>query len=312
MARIVVTGGSGFVGSHVCARLVERGDDVVCVDDLSSGRRSNVAALESENLFEFVEADIVEAIPVSGDLDGVFHLASPASPPDYLARPLETLAVGSTGTKNALELAGHLDARLLLASTSEIYGDPMVHPQDESYLGNVNSVGPRSVYDEAKRFGEALVMAHRRTLGADVTIARIFNTYGPNMSPSDGRVVSNFISQALWGEPLTIYGDGSQTRSFCYVDDLVAGLLALYDSAEVGPINLGAPNEMTVAALAERIITLTGSNSAVIAEPLPTDDPQLRCPDITLAKERLSWEPQVGVDDGLSRTIDYFRRELSA
>ncbi|MCH7790098.1 MAG: SDR family oxidoreductase [Acidobacteria bacterium] len=311
MARIVVTGGSGFVGSHVCARLVERGDDVTCVDNLSSGRLSNVASLARNDRFDFVRADIVIDIPVDGDVDGVFHLASPASPPDYLAHPLETLAVGSTGTQNTLELAQRCGARLLLASTSEVYGDPQVHPQDETYWGNVNPVGPRSVYDEAKRFAEALVMAHHRAVGTDVTIARIFNSYGPNMSPADGRVVSNFITQALGGEPLTIYGDGSQTRSFCFIDDLVDGLIALYDSNETGPINIGAQNESTVAELAERIIALTGSSSEIVAQPLPADDPKVRCPDLERASRLLGWAPKVDIDDGLRRTIEYFRRDLN-
>jgi nucleoside-diphosphate-sugar epimerase len=300
--RQVVLGGGGFLGSHLCDRLLARGDQVVCVDDFSTGRRSNVADLLGHPGFTLVEADLSVSLPVTGPVDGVFNLASPASPPDYLALPLETLAVGSEGTRRGLELARAHDARYLLASTSEVYGDPRVHPQTESYWGNVNSVGPRSVYDEAKRFAEALTMAHHRQLETDVAIARIFNTYGPRLRPDDGRVVSNFLVQGLRGEPLTVYGDGSQTRSLCYVADEVGGLLALFDADLVGPVNIGNPDEYTVAQLARTVIELLGSPSPIVHLPLPTDDPTRRCPDITLARTALGWEPTTGLEEGLRRT----------
>lgn len=313
-STVVVTGGAGFVGSHLCERLVARGDRVVCVDDLSSGSTDNLAGLEGVEGFTFVEADVSRGVPVDGlDLGpvrAVAHLASAASPPDYLRLPLETLAVGSEGTRHCLELAHRHGARFLLASTSEVYGDPTVHPQSESYWGNVNPNGPRSVYDEAKRFAEALTLAHHRTLGTDVAIVRIFNTYGPRLRPDDGRVVSNFIVQALRGEPLTVYGDGSQTRSLCYVDDEVTGLLALLDSAVTGPVNVGNPEEHTVAELARMVIDLLGSTSTIEHRPLPTDDPVRRCPDITVARRELGWEPTVGLVDGLTRTAAHFRALL--
>ena len=300
--RLVVLGGGGFLGSHLCDQLLARGDLVVGVDDFSTGRPANVAHLDGHAGFTLVRADISKELPVDGAVDGVFNLASPASPPDYLSLPLETLAVGSEGTRRGLELAHQHGARFLLASTSEVYGDPDVHPQTESYWGNVNSVGPRSVYDEAKRFAEALTMAHHRTLGTDVSIARIFNTYGPRLRPDDGRVVSNFLLQALQGEPLTVYGDGSQTRSLCYVDDEIRGLIALFDSDVTGPVNIGNPDEYTVLQLAQTVVDLLGSPSPIVHLPLPVDDPTRRKPDITLARTHLGWEPTTGLREGLART----------
>jgi len=278
----------------------------VCVDDFSTGRRANVAHLDGHPRFAVVEADVSRVIPVEGRIDGVFHLASPASPPDYLARPLQTLAVGSEGTRLGLELAATHGVRFLLASTSEVYGDPAVHPQVESYWGNVNPVGPRSVYDEAKRFAEALSMAHRRAKGTDVAIARIFNTYGPRLRPDDGRVVSNFVVQALRGDDLTVYGDGSQTRSLCYVADEVAGLVALFDSDLAGPVNIGNPDEYTMLELARTVVTLTGSRAGIVHQPLPVDDPTRRRPDITLARRALGWAPSTSLADGLARTVAFF------
>ncbi len=304
--RILITGGAGFLGSHLCETLVARGDSVVCVDDLSSGRLENIGHLRHENL-EFIRADVSQGLDLPGPFDAVAHLASPASPPLYLKRPLETLAVGSAGTDHALRLADRDGARFLLASTSEVYGDPAVHPQPEDYWGNVNPIGPRSVYDEAKRFAEALTMAHGRTLGTNVGIVRIFNTYGPRMSAADGRIVTNFIGQALTGQPLTVYGDGSQTRSFCYVDDLVRGLVAMIDSDQTGPINLGNPEEFTVGDFARLVIALTGSSSPVRHLPLPADDPTRRRPAIERAEALLGWRPQVPVTDGLARTIEWFQ-----
>ena len=304
--RILITGGAGFLGSHLCETLVARGDSVVCVDDLSSGRLENIGHLRHENL-EFTRADVSQGLDLPGTFDAVAHLASPASPPLYLRRPLETLAVGSAGTDHALRLAGRDGARFVLASTSEVYGDPAVHPQPEDYWGNVNPIGPRSVYDEAKRFAEALTMAHGRTLGTNVGIVRIFNTYGPRMSAADGRIVTNFIGQALTGQSLTVYGDGSQTRSFCYVDDLVRGLVAMIDSDQTGPINLGNPEEFTVGDFARLVIALTGSSSPVRHLPLPADDPTRRRPAIERAEALLGWRPQVPVTDGLARTIEWFQ-----
>ncbi|MBO0728046.1 MAG: SDR family oxidoreductase [Acidimicrobiaceae bacterium] len=305
--RVVVTGGAGFIGSHFCARLLDRGDEVVCLDNFSTGTKGNVSGMEDATNFTFLLADVSEEIPVAGPVDAVVHLASRASPVDYLERPLETLAVGSRGTELALELAASHEARFLLASTSEVYGDPEVHPQPESYWGRVNPVGPRSVYDESKRFAESLSMAYRRARDTDVAIVRIFNTYGPRMRPDDGRVVSNFVSQALAGRPLTVYGDGSQTRSICYVDDLVRGLLAMLDSDVTGPINLGNPVEMSMLELARIIQTLTGSRSRIAYRPLPVDDPRRRQPDISLAQNLLGWQPRVPFEEGLTRTIDWFR-----
>jgi dTDP-glucose 4,6-dehydratase len=308
---VVVTGGAGFLGSHLCEALVARGDAVVAVDDLSTGVADNVAALASVPGFELVVADVSGELPVTGAVDAVLHFASAASPPDYLARPRETLAVGSEGTRRAVTLAAEHGARFLLASTSEVYGDPVVHPQPESYWGNVNPVGPRSVYDEAKRFAEALTMAWHRTEGVDVGIVRIFNTYGPRLRPGDGRVVSNFLVQAMEGKPLTVYGDGSQTRSLCFVDDEVAGILAVLDSTLAGPVNIGNPQELSVLDLARAVLELTGSSSTIVHEPLPVDDPTRRRPDITIARRELGWEPRVSLEDGLRRTAAYFAGRTS-
>jgi dTDP-glucose 4,6-dehydratase len=305
--RAVITGGAGFLGSHLCEALLNRGDAVVCVDYLSTGRVDNVTRLLDRPGFEFAMADVAAGIDVPGPVDVVAHLASPASPPDYLLLPLETLAVGSQGTLNALRLAQRHDARFVLASTSEVYGDPAIHPQPEEYWGNVNPIGPRSVYDEAKRFAEALTMAYQRTLGTGTGIIRIFNTYGPRMRAGDGRVVSNFIMQALSGCPLTIYGDGGQTRSLCYVDDLIRGIVAMIDSAEPGPVNLGNPEELTVAQIAGQVIRITGSSSGIEYRPLPDNDPARRCPVITRAWERLGWRPVIPAQEGLYRTVEWFR-----
>lgn len=305
--RVLVTGGAGFLGSHLCETLIKRGDSVVCVDDLSTGRRENLAKFADDPNFTFVQQDVSTALNIQGRLDAVAHLASPASPPDYHRLPLETLAVGSRGTENALKLAERKAARFVLASTSEIYGDPTVHPQNEQYWGNVSSIGPRSVYDEAKRFAEAISMAYSRSRGVNVGIVRIFNTFGPRMRAEDGRVVSSFIAQALNGDPLTIYGDGQQTRSFCYVDDLIRGLVAMIDSNETGPINLGNPVERTVQELAELVLEITGSSSNIEFHRRPVDDPTRRRPDISLAANVLGWQPLVSTEEGLEQVIRYFR-----
>ncbi|MGO4805411.1 UDP-glucuronic acid decarboxylase family protein [Arthrobacter sp. 2MCAF15] len=305
--RVLVTGGAGFLGSHLCETLIKRGDSVVCVDDLSTGRRENLAKFADDPNFTFVQLDVSTALNIPGRLDAVAHLASPASPPDYHRLPLETLAVGSRGTENALKLAERKAARFVLASTSEIYGDPTVHPQNEQYWGNVSSIGPRSVYDEAKRFAEAISMAYSRSRGVNVGIVRIFNTFGPRMRAEDGRVVSSFIAQALNGDPLTIYGDGQQTRSFCYVDDLIRGLVAMIDSNETGPINLGNPVERTVQELAELVLEITGSSSNIEFHRRPVDDPTRRRPDISLAANVLGWQPRVSTEEGLEQVIRYFR-----
>jgi dTDP-glucose 4,6-dehydratase len=304
--RVVVAGGAGFLGSNLCDALLARGDEVVAVDNLCTGSIRNLERASGDRRFTFLEHDVCEKVPIDGAVDGVMNLASPASPPTYLAMPLETLAVGSEGTRQLLELAERHSARFVMASTSEVYGDPAVHPQREDYWGNVNPIGPRSVYDESKRFAEALVFAHHRARAANVGIARIFNTYGPRLAPGDGRVVSNFIVQALRGDPLTVYGDGSQTRSLCYVDDLVAGLIALLDAAVTGPINLGNPFELTVLDLAHRVVAATNSTSSVVFEALPTDDPVRRRPDVTRARAQLGWEPTISFEDGLARTIAHF------
>lgn len=280
---------------------------MVCVDNLCTGRRENVEEFSTNPRYTFVHADVSRPFTVDGPVTAVAHLASPASPPDYHRLPLETLAVGSRGTENALKVAKDHDARFVLASTSEIYGDPLVHPQTESYWGNVNTIGPRSVYDEAKRFAEAITMAFSRTYGVNVGIMRIFNTYGPRMRPEDGRVVSSFITQALNGDPLTIYGDGAQTRSFCYVDDLVRGIVMMLDSAEPGPVNLGNPVEWTVRELADLVLSVTDSSSAIESHPLPTDDPTRRKPDISRARERLGWAPEVATQVGVRHTVEWFR-----
>jgi dTDP-glucose 4,6-dehydratase len=308
MPRAVVTGGAGFLGSHLCDLLRARGWDVVAVDDFLTGNRGNVAHLADDPGFTLREHDVTTGIPVDGPVDAVLHLASPASPPEYHAHPLATLEVGSTGTRHALDLAYANGARFLLASTSEIYGDPLVHPQPESYFGNVNSVGPRSVYDEAKRYAEAITMAYHREFGVDTKIVRIFNTYGPRLNPADGRVVSNFLAQAMRGDPLTVFGDGKQTRSFCYVSDEVEGLVALLESDHVGPMNIGNPGEFTMLELAELVLELTGSASELVFEPLPIDDPKQRRPDISLAERVLGWHPRVALREGLARTHDWYRR----
>jgi dTDP-glucose 4,6-dehydratase len=310
--RAVVTGGAGFLGSHLCERLLDEGIAVVCVDNLLTGKRENVAHLEGRSGFEFVLHDVSRTIEIAGAVDHVLHFASPASPIDYLELPIQTLKVGSLGTHNSLGLAKAKGARYLLASTSEVYGDPLVHPQPESYWGNVNPVGPRGVYDEAKRFAEAMTMAYHRFHGLETRIVRIFNTYGPRMRPRDGRVVPAFVQQALTGEALTVFGDGSQTRSFCFVDDLIEGIFRLLMSNESLPTNIGNPHEMTILHFAERIIALTGSDSRIDYRPLPEDDPRTRQPDISKARRVLGWEPRVPLDAGLTRTIDYFRSLLAA
>ncbi|HUF84073.1 MAG TPA: UDP-glucuronic acid decarboxylase family protein [Acidimicrobiia bacterium] len=309
MPRAVVTGGAGFLGSHLCRELRARGGDVVAVDNLLTGRHQNVEDLLEGPGFELVEHDVITSLPVEGEVDAVLHFASPASPPEYLAHPVETLEVGSIGTRHALELAREHGARFLLASTSEVYGDPLVHPQPETYWGNVNSVGPRAVYDESKRYAEALTMTYHRLHDLDTKIARIFNTFGDSLASGDGRVVSNFLSQAMDGKPLTVYGDGTQTRSFCFVADEVRGLLALLDSDWVGPMNIGSPDEFTVLELAEVVRDVTGSDSEITFESLPEDDPVRRRPDISLATKVLGWRPEIDLREGLARTYDWYRRE---
>jgi dTDP-glucose 4,6-dehydratase len=302
MATAVVTGGAGFLGSHLCDHLVGEGLRVVCVDNLETGSLQNVEHLRGEN-FDFVNHDMTEHLEIDEAVDFVFHLASPASPIDYLRLPLQTLKVGSYGTHNALGLAKWKRARFLLASTSEVYGDPAVHPQPETYWGNVNPIGPRGVYDEAKRYAEALAMAYHRQQGVDTCIVRIFNTYGTRMRPHDGRAIPTFVRQALANEPLTVFGDGSQTRSFCYVDDLVRGLVLLARSGEHLPVNIGNPQELTLLELAQAVVAVTGSKSEIVFEALPVDDPQVRQPDITRARQLLGWEPQVSLDEGLQRML---------
>jgi len=308
VTRVVVTGGAGFLGSHLCQRLLADGCEVVAIDNFLTGSPVNVEHLLEHERFRLVRADITDYLHVPGPVDQVLHFASPASPIDYLKLPIETLKVGSIGTLHALGLAKDKGARFLLASTSETYGDPQVHPQPETYWGHVNPVGPRAVYDEAKRYAEALTMAYRRAHGVDTAVLRIFNTYGERMRPNDGRAIPTFIRQALAGEPLTVAGDGTQTRSVCHVDDLVAGILKLLRSELVGPVNIGNPAELTVLALAQRIIALAGSPSEIAFIPRPADDPSVRRPDITLARTQLGWEPQISLDDGLGRTIDWFWR----
>lgn len=307
MARVAVLGAAGFLGSHLSDRLLERGDSVVGVDDFSSGSFRNISHLSSHSRFEFVEVDITKKIPVTGHVDAVLNFASLASPPRYFARQLHTLRTGSQGTDNALKLATDHDARFIMASTSEVYGDPEVHPQVETYRGSVNPIGPRSCYDEAKRYAEALCMAYQHEMKTNIGIVRIFNTYGPRLDRHDGRVVSNFICQALAGDPITIYGDGTQTRSFCYVDDEVDGILRLLDSNEAGPINIGNPVEFTMIELAELVVELTGTSSRLEFLPLPVDDPMQRCPDITKARTSLGWSPKVDLRVGLQRTIEWFK-----
>ena len=314
--RAVVTGGAGFLGSHLCDGLLELGYEVVALDNLITGSTDNIAHLLGNPRFKYINHNVTEYVFIEGPVDAVLHLASPASPVDYLEMPIQTLKVGSLGTHKALGLAKAKKARFLLASTSEVYGDPLVNPQSETYWGNVNPIGPRGVYDEAKRFAEAMTMAYRRYHSIDTRIVRIFNTYGPRMRAHDGRVVSNFIVQALQGKPLTIYGDGSQTRSFCYVSDLIRGIIALLraePSEEIGlPCNIGNPEERTVRDLANQVLKLTGSKSRIVARELPVDDPQVRCPDIAKARRLLSWAPEVSIDSGLQATVEYFRKALAS
>ncbi|MBI2877278.1 MAG: SDR family oxidoreductase [Candidatus Tectomicrobia bacterium] len=310
MGAIVITGGAGFIGSHLCDYLLDRGHRVICVDNLITGDTSNIAHIHNEN-FLFIKHDVTNYIYVEGKVDYVLHFASPASPIDYLQLPIQTLKVGALGTHKALGLAKAKQASFLLASTSEVYGDPQIHPQQEDYWGHVNPVGPRGVYDEAKRFAEAMTMAYHRYHGVDTRIVRIFNTAGPRMRMNDGRVIPNFIGQALRGEDLTVYGDGSQTRSICYVSDLIAGIYQLMRSGFHDPVNLGNPHEVTVLELAQRIIQQTGSSSRIAFHALPQDDPKQRRPDISRARELLGWEPKVELREGLERTIAYFRERLA-
>ena len=309
--RVLVTGVAGFLGSHLADRLLAAGYEVVGMDNFITGSPDNIAHLTGNGRFSFYRHDVTNFTYVAGPLEGVLHFASPASPRDYLELPIQTLKVGSLGTHKALGLALAKKARFLLASTSEVYGDPLEHPQTESYWGNVNPVGPRGVYDEAKRFAEAMTMAYHRFHGVDTRIVRIFNTYGPRMRPRDGRVVSNFIVQALNGEPLTVYGDGGQTRSFCYVDDLIEGIVGLFERGTPEPTNVGNPVEFTVMQLAEHVLRLTGSRSRIVREPLPEDDPKVRQPDISRARALLGWEPKVPLAEGLERTIAHFRTKLA-
>ncbi len=304
--RILVTGAAGFLGSHLTDRILAEGHSVIGMDNLITGSLDNIQHLDGESRFEFVEHDVTRYIDLEGQLDGIFHFASPASPVDYLELPIQTLKVGALGTHNALGLAKEKSARILLASTSEVYGDPLVHPQPESYWGNVNPIGPRGVYDEAKRFAEAITMAYQRFHGVDTRIVRIFNTYGPRMRPNDGRVVSNFIVQSLLGEPITVYGDGSQSRSFCFVSDLIDGIWRLFQSDQLTPVNIGNPGEYTILQLAEIILSTIESGTEIRRLPLPTDDPKVRRPEIGLARSVLGWEPKVDLEEGLERTIAYF------
>ena len=305
--RTVVTGGAGFLGSHLCERLLDDGDEVIALDNFLTGTPNNVEHLLERDGFRLIRSDVTEYIHVPGPVDQVLHFASPASPIDYLLLPIETMKVGSIGTLHALGLAKEKGSRFILASTSETYGDPKVHPQPETYWGHVNPVGPRGVYDEAKRFAEALTMAYRRTHQVDTSVLRIFNTFGPRMRPNDGRAIPTFIRQALKGEPITVAGDGSQTRSVCYVDDLVEGIMRLMRSSMEGPVNIGNPYELSMLELANRVKDLTGSSSEIAFIPRPEDDPTVRQPDITLAKRELGWEPKVELADGLGRTIEWFR-----
>ncbi|HUU29951.1 MAG TPA: UDP-glucuronic acid decarboxylase family protein [archaeon] len=305
--RILVTGGAGFLGSHLCDYLIGKNHEVICIDNLITGRIENINHLIGNDKFRFIKHDVTEYIFIPGELDAVLHFASPASPVDYLEYPIQTLKVGSLGTHKALGLAREKKARFLLASTSEVYGDPLVHPQAEDYWGNVNPLGPRGVYDEAKRFAEAMTMAYHRYHKIETRIVRIFNTYGPRMRLNDGRVVPNFLSQALAGKPLTVYGDGSQTRSFCYYTDMIEGIYRLLLSNVDSPVNIGNPKEYTILEFAEKIIGITGCSSEIIRQKLPEDDPKRRQPDITKARKLLGWEPQIDLDQGLAKTIEYFR-----
>ena len=307
--RILISGGAGFIGSHLCKFLVSKGEEVICIDDLSSGSKDNVKELKKHKNFSFIGHDIIQPIEIKGKIDQIYHLASRASPPNYQSEPIHTLLTNSVGTNSLLKLAMEKDAALLYSSTSEVYGDPEEHPQKESYWGNVNPIGIRSCYDESKRFGEALCMAYYRKHKVKIKIVRIFNTYGPNMQHDDGRVITNFINQTLNNKPLTIFGDGKQTRSFCYVDDMVNGLVLMMNSKSIGPVNLGNPKERSVLQVAELIKKLTGSKSEMEFLPLPRDDPVRRKPDITLADELLGWKPQVGFEEGLLKTIEFFKNQ---
>jgi dTDP-glucose 4,6-dehydratase len=308
MPTTLVTGGAGFLGSHLCDRLIAEGHRVICVDNFLTGRKENISHLLNNSSFTLIKHDVTEPLTIKEDIDYILHFASPASPKDYMQHAIETMKTGALGTNNMLELAKQKKSVFVLASTSEVYGDPQIHPQPEDYWGYVNPIGPRSVYDEAKRYAEALTMAYHRRYGLDVKIVRIFNTYGPRMKVDDGRVVSNFVVQALKGEPITVYGDGSQKRSFCYVDDLVEGILRLMQTSYIGVVNLGNPEEYSVLHLAEIIKELTGSSSPIVFHPLPQDDPKKRQPDISLAKKLLDWEPKVPLREGLKRTIAYFQK----
>jgi len=309
--RAVVTGGAGFLGSHLCDLLIEKGWEVLCMDNLVTGSDANVSHLLSHPRFRFVRQDVTRYIEVPGPVEAVLHFASPASPPDYLKLPIQTLKVGALGTHNALGLALAKKAKFLQASTSECYGDPEVSPQPETYWGRVNPIGPRGVYDEAKRFAEALTMAYHRSHGLDTRIARIFNTYGPRMRLNDGRALPNFLYQALSGEPITVYGDGKQTRSFCYVSDLLDGIYRLLESEEHEPVNIGNPHEITILEFAERVRRLVGATTPIVFRPLPQDDPKQRCPDITKARRVLHWEPKVNLEEGLKLTYEYFRQKVA-
>lgn len=310
MKTCVVTGGAGFLGSHLCDRLLKEGFRVICLDNLITGSVKNIEHLAGKEDFTFIKQDVTNYLYIAGDVYYIFHFASPASPIDYLEFPIPTLKVGALGTHKTLGLAKSKGAKFLLASTSEVYGDPLVHPQSEDYWGNVNPIGPRGVYDEAKRFAEAMTMAYHRYHGLDTKIVRIFNTYGPRMRANDGRVVPTFICQALRGEPLTVFGDGSQTRSFCYVSDLIEGIYRLAISDINDPVNIGNPSEMTVMAFAREILRITGSMSSIVHKPLPVDDPKVRQPDISRARKELDWEPGVSLSDGLEKTIAYFKETL--
>jgi len=309
--RVVITGGAGFLGSHLCDQFIERGWEVVCLDNLCTGAEANIQHLSANPRFRFVQQDVTHYVDVPGPVDAVMHFASPASPDDYLKLPIQTLKVGSLGTHNALGLALAKRSRFLLASTSECYGDPDVSPQPETYWGHVNPIGPRGVYDEAKRFSEAMTMAYHRAHGVDTRIVRIFNTYGPRMRLNDGRALPNFLYQALSGQPITVYGDGHQTRSFCYVSDLIAGILALLDSKEHLPTNVGNPQEITILEFAERIRALTGNHVPLVFKQLPQDDPKRRCPDIRKAQKLLHWEPKVSLEEGLKLTLEYFQKKVA-
>jgi len=310
--RALITGGAGFIGSHLCDRLLAEGLEIICMDNLITGTTDNIAHLAGHPRFTFIHYDVTQYIFIEGPLDYILHFASPASPIDYLQLPIQTLKVGALGTHKVLGLAKAKTARFLLASTSEVYGDPLSHPQSEEYWGNVNPIGPRGVYDEAKRFGEAMTMAYHRYHEVDTRIARIFNTYGPRMRLNDGRVVPNFILQALRGEDLTVYGDGSQTRSFCYLDDLVEGIIRLVFSRETNPVNLGNPDEFSVLEFARVVLEITGSSSRIIHQPLPVDDPRVRRPDIAKAQNILKWNPTVSLREGIKKTVPYFQEKILA